>query len=63
MKNEPFVIERTLNAPVQKVWEAITDKEKMKQWYFALSDFKPEIGFEFNFPGKGNEGQDYITSL
>jgi len=59
MKNEPFVIERTLNAPVQKVWEAITDKEKMKQWYFDLSDFKPEIGFEFNFPGKGNEGQDY----
>ena len=31
----------------------------MKQWYFDLSDFKPEIGFEFSFPGKGNEGQDY----
>jgi uncharacterized protein YndB with AHSA1/START domain len=60
MKNEPFVIERTLNAPVQKVWEAITDKEKMKQWYFDLSDFKPEIGFEFSFPGKGAEGQDYM---
>ena len=59
MKNEPFVIERTLNAPVQKVWEAITDKEKMKQWYFDLSDFKPQFGFEFTFPGKGNEGQDY----
>jgi uncharacterized protein YndB with AHSA1/START domain len=60
MKNEPFVIERTLNAPVQKVWEAITDKQKMKQWYFDLSDFKPEIGFEFSFPGKGNEDQQYM---
>ncbi len=59
MKAEPFVIERTLNAPAQKVWEAITDKAKMKQWYFDLSDFKPEVGFEFTFLGKGNEGQDY----
>src|SRR3569833_89809 len=50
----------TLNAPVQKVWEALTDKHKMKDWYFYLSDFKPEVGFEFSFPGKGNEGQDYI---
>ncbi|HEX3387233.1 MAG TPA: SRPBCC domain-containing protein [Mucilaginibacter sp.] len=60
MNNEPFVIERTLNAPAQKVWEAITDKQKMKQWYFDLSDFRPEVGFEFNFPGKGNEGQEYL---
>lgn len=60
MKAEPFVIERTLNAPLQKVWEAITSKEKMKQWYFDLSDFKPEPGFEFHFPGKGNEGQEYM---
>ena len=60
MNNEPFVIERTLNAPVQTVWEALTDKKKMKDWYFYLSDFKPEVGFEFNFPGKGNEGQDYM---
>jgi len=60
MKNEPFVIERTLNAPVQKVWEAITDKEKMKQWYFDIADFKPELGAEFSFTGNGTEGQCYI---
>lgn len=59
MKNEPFVIERTLNASVQKVWEAITDKEKMKQWYFDIADFKPELGAEFSFPGNGNKGQCY----
>ncbi|MDB5009480.1 MAG: hypothetical protein JWQ06_269, partial [Mucilaginibacter sp.] len=28
MKPEPFVIERTFNAPINKVWEAITDKNK-----------------------------------
>jgi uncharacterized protein YndB with AHSA1/START domain len=43
----PFTIERTYSASVKKVWEAITDKAKMKQWYFDLSEFKPEVGFEF----------------
>jgi uncharacterized protein YndB with AHSA1/START domain len=49
MKNEPFVIERTFNAPVDKVWKAITDKNQMKEWYFDLEEFKPEVGFEFSF--------------
>ena len=41
--------ERIFNAPVQKVWKAITDKNDMKQWYFDLKEFKPEVGFEFQF--------------
>ena len=49
MKDEPFVIERIFNSPVQKVWKAITDKNDMKQWYFELKEFKPEVGFEFQF--------------
>lgn len=59
MKNEPFVIERIYNAPVEKVWKAITDKEDMKHWYFDLSEFRAEVGFEFTFTGK-NEGMTYI---
>lgn len=59
MSNEPFVIERTFNAPVEKVWKAITDKEEMKQWYFDLADFKPEIGFEFQFEG-GPDDRKYL---
>ena len=54
MKNEPIVIERTLNAPVEKVWKAITDKDQMKKWYFDIENFKPEVGCEFQFIG-GNE--------
>jgi uncharacterized protein YndB with AHSA1/START domain len=60
MKNEPFVIERTFNAPVEKVWKAITDKDEMKQWYFDLSAFKPEVGFEFQFSGQGHKGEQYL---
>ena len=59
MKTEPFVIERTYNAPVSKVWQAITDKDKMKQWYFDLKEFKPEVGFEFRFYG-GTEDRQYL---
>ncbi|WP_448697844.1 SRPBCC domain-containing protein [Mucilaginibacter sp. AW1-3] len=51
MKNEPFVIERTYNAPVEKVWEAITNRDQMEQWYFKLKEFKPEVGFVFEFEG------------
>jgi uncharacterized protein YndB with AHSA1/START domain len=59
MKAEPFVIERTMNAPTEKVWEAITDKDQMKQWYFDLAEFKPEVGFEFSFVG-GSEEKSYV---
>jgi len=51
METAPFVIERTYNAPAERVWQAITDKDKMKEWYFDLKEFKPEVGFEFEFEG------------
>lgn len=60
MKNASFEIERVYNAPVSKVWEAITDKEQMKQWYFDIAGFKPEPGFEFQFSGQGKEGENYL---
>ncbi len=58
MKPVPFVIERTYNAPISKVWKAITDKDEMKQWYFNLAEFKPKVGFEFTFTG-GKDGREY----
>jgi uncharacterized protein YndB with AHSA1/START domain len=59
MKNNPFVIERTYNAPVEKVWKAITDRDAMKEWYFDLAEFKPEPGFEFQFTG-GADDRTYL---
>ena len=46
---DAVVIERTFNAPVAKVWKALTDVDEMRQWYFDLKEFRPEIGFEFEF--------------
>jgi uncharacterized protein YndB with AHSA1/START domain len=55
---EPLVIQRTLNAPVARVWKALTDVEEMRQWYFDVENFKPEIGFEFEFVVE-HEGNKY----
>ena len=60
MNNEPFVIERTYNAPTEKVWNAITDKHEMKQWYFDLAEFKAEVGFEFQFTGGPSPEKQYL---
>ena len=46
---EAVVIERTFNAPIARVWKALTDVDEMRQWYFDLKEFKPEVGFEFEF--------------
>ncbi len=51
MKSEPVVVERGYNAPIALVWSALTEKDRMKKWYFDISDFKPEVGFEFHFTG------------
>jgi uncharacterized protein YndB with AHSA1/START domain len=59
MEHQPIVVERTFNAPADKVWKALTDKEEMKKWYFDLAEFKPEIGFEFTFTG-GKDGRSYL---
>lgn len=60
VNNEPFIIERRYNAPIEKVWQAITDHNEMKKWYFNIDNFKPEVGFEFSFAGEGKEGEKYI---
>jgi uncharacterized protein YndB with AHSA1/START domain len=59
MKNA-VIVEETIQASAEKVWEALTNKEKMKHWYFDLSDFKAEEGFEFSFPGQGHKGEKYV---
>lgn len=55
MKAAPLVLERTLNAPVASVWDALTNNAKMKKWYFDIAEFKAEIGFEFQFYGSKDD--------
>jgi len=57
---KPVVYERTFNAPMATVWQAIADKDHMKQWYFDLREFKPEVGFVFEFYGGDPQGKQYL---
>lgn len=61
MDNQAFVLQRTFNAPVSKVWTALTDKDEMKKWYFDLAEFKAEKGFVFTFTA-GPEWRNSISS-
>ena len=42
---------RLLDAPAEKVWRALTDRNEMKNWYFDLADFRADVGFTFQFAG------------
>lgn len=55
---EAVVIERTYDAPVTRVWKALTDVDQMREWYFDLKEFKPQVGFEFEFVVE-HEGTTY----
>ena len=51
----PFVIEQIYDAPIEKAWKALTDKNQMKEWYFPqLLGFEPVVGFKFEFAKDGS---------
>jgi uncharacterized protein YndB with AHSA1/START domain len=55
---EAVTLERTFDAPVGRVWTALTDVDQMREWYFDLKQFKPQVGFEFEFIVE-HEGHSY----
>jgi len=60
MANGPMVIERTFEAPVDRVWRALTDPAQMRVWYFPMmEDFRAEVGFETRF-NVHHEGRDFL---
>ncbi len=67
MRGNPFVLERKLQANHQSIWKALTNKDQMREWYFELKEFRPEMGFEFSFmagpPGKSYKHICKITRL
>jgi uncharacterized protein YndB with AHSA1/START domain len=58
---QTLTIERTLNAPIEKVWDAFTNTEVLKQWYtpqgmsnvFISTDLK--VGGKFRYCFKQND--------
>ena len=56
--DKPFEMEQTYDAPLQKVWEALTGEAQMRLWYFPqLQKFDPVAGFDFVFTNDGSPYQ------
>lgn len=55
-------IQRTIiiDAPVQKVWHAITTSEGLAAWLMP-NDFQPVVGHEFTFRSEPKNGWDGIV--
>lgn len=60
MDDQPVIVEQIFNKPASKVWNAITDKDEMRHWYFDLKEFNPENGFEFSFLAGPDEDNQYL---
>ena len=43
-----------IKEPVDKIWQALTQKDKMKEWYFDIPDFELKEGAVFNFYEPGD---------
>ncbi|WP_231459411.1 MULTISPECIES: SRPBCC domain-containing protein [unclassified Pedobacter] len=60
MNKEPLIVEKVYNVPAVKVWDALTNIEKIKKWYFQIDDFKAKVGFKFDFVGGPDDGPQYL---
>ncbi|ANH80485.1 hypothetical protein A8C56_05305 [Niabella ginsenosidivorans] len=59
--DDPISITQELNAPVNKVWSAITSRAEMIQWYFEMIPaFEPIVGFETSFNVHTPDNKDYL---
>ena len=52
MENKEIVIERIFNAPREKVWDAWTNPELVKQWWGPEHFYAPSIKVDFRVGGK-----------
>jgi len=58
-KTEPLVKEVVINASSAKIWDAITDASRSKEWFMEQKGFKPEVGNEFTMLAVMN-GKDFL---
>lgn len=57
-RNQPIIVEQIFNKSKEEVWSAITDPDKMREWFFEnMPDFIPEVGFETRFNVDAGERQ------
>lgn len=51
-------IQKKYNHPIQKVWDAITQKEQVEKWFMSVAAFDLKEGGEYHLTGKASDGWD-----
>ena len=59
MTSNLVIIEQSFDATSDKVWKALSDNSQMKEWYFNIDSFRPEVGFKFHFTA-GDDKKKYL---
>lgn len=60
-----LTIERSFSAPIEKVWEALTDVDKLKKWWSPTGMEAPYISVDlkkggvFRYCHKGSDGKEF----
>ncbi|KQT18432.1 ATPase [Chryseobacterium sp. Leaf404] len=47
--SSPIEIKTNIKVSAAKVWQALTDKNEIKAWYFDIQNFQPFVGTVFDF--------------
>ena len=57
---EPILKKVTINAPVSKVWKALTDPAEIGKWMLMQTTFLPQKGKNFTFKSEPTENWDGV---
>ena len=62
MENQnSFFLEKTYNAPIELVWQVITQREHLKNWYFNFAeDWKLEVAATFQWYAEDTECTQWL---
>ncbi|MBI4861730.1 MAG: SRPBCC domain-containing protein [Candidatus Riflebacteria bacterium] len=57
---KPIVVSQIFDVSIERVWQAVTDRDQMIKWCFAeIPSFKPVVGFHTRFTVKGGD-RDFV---
>jgi uncharacterized protein YndB with AHSA1/START domain len=56
-----FVYDVKINQPVDRVWQALTDREQLGAWLMS-NDFSPAVGHKFQFKTSAAAGSDGVVN-
>lgn len=46
----PVIVKESFNTPAETVWNALTQVDEMRQWFFPnIPEYKAQVGFETQF--------------